>query len=438
MRKITALMITFVLLFSVVSPVGAAYMTYSVLAVPVSSKAPHQDLATIFIDSDYFYLGEGNEAYAFVNLPPDVTIEQVILTDMGKNNRTVLYEVYSKHIQLTVLGTNSETAGMSLNISITADLSNTNSGEISAMIYAPAGHPFPSGMLTLAQIINPEAHLFDQFLKAFTKLKASNKLSSDSIYSVSLNLADVHKGSLTSTLYKTAQETSATKTHSISPQIIETVKRKLTTSLREINQKYGSQDNYVLTEDNYDIITSYVYGSQKTEIITDFLNGIPTVLKIQPSPGGGGGGSSRVITTTATDQPAPVLDSELIAETLFGVSSDTYTLNGETMTMDVKPYIKNNRTYVPVRYLAYALGVQENDITWDSESRKITITKGNIVIELIIGSPVMRVNGKPVTMDVSPEITDGRTMLPARWVAETLGAAVEWDNITQQAIIKIP
>jgi hypothetical protein len=50
----------------------------------------------------------------------------------------------------------------------------------------------------------------------------------------------------------------------------------------------------------------------------------------------------------------------------------------------------------------------------------------------------MQVNGQSTRMDVSPEITNDRTFLPARWVAEALGAEVEWDDITKQAIIKMP
>ena len=50
----------------------------------------------------------------------------------------------------------------------------------------------------------------------------------------------------------------------------------------------------------------------------------------------------------------------------------------------------------------------------------------------------MQVNKSPVRMDVSPEITNDRTFLPARWVAEALGAEVEWDDTTKQAIIKMP
>jgi len=69
---------------------------------------------------------------------------------------------------------------------------------------------------------------------------------------------------------------------------------------------------------------------------------------------------------------------------------------------------------------------------------KVGITKDDTNITLIIGSPVMLVNQKPVRMDVSPEITNDRTFLPARWVAEALGAEVEWDDTNKQAIIKMP
>jgi hypothetical protein len=48
----------------------------------------------------------------------------------------------------------------------------------------------------------------------------------------------------------------------------------------------------------------------------------------------------------------------------------------------------------------------------------------------------MLASGKTVIMDVPPEISKGRTMLPARWVAEALGAEVEWDGDTGEVTIK--
>jgi hypothetical protein len=106
--------------------------------------------------------------------------------------------------------------------------------------------------------------------------------------------------------------------------------------------------------------------------------------------------------------------------------------------MDVEPYVKDGRTYIPVRYLAYSLGVAEDDIKWSQQDQTVTITLNDTVVILTIGNNVMLVNGEKVTMDVAPEIVDNRTMLPARWVAEALGATVEWDETLNQAIIIMP
>jgi len=56
-------------------------------------------------------------------------------------------------------------------------------------------------------------------------------------------------------------------------------------------------------------------------------------------------------------------------------------------------------------------------------------------LELIIGSKVIDVDGKTVENDVAPLIRNDRTMLPARFVAENLGATVEWDEEQQKVTI---
>lgn len=111
---------------------------------------------------------------------------------------------------------------------------------------------------------------------------------------------------------------------------------------------------------------------------------------------------------------------------LFSIGSTVYTAGGVTKVMDAAPYIKDGRTYVPVRYLALALGVAENDIQF--ENGVVTLTKDNNVIKLTIGSTTLLKNDESITMDVAPEVVDGRTMLPARFVAEALGAQVGYAN----------
>ena len=120
----------------------------------------------------------------------------------------------------------------------------------------------------------------------------------------------------------------------------------------------------------------------------------------------------------------------------FVIGSNIYKINAVSKIMDAAPYIKNDRTYVPVRFLGYALGLTDEDIVWDASSQKATFTDGVTTVELTIGSTTITVNGEEQIMDVAPEISNDRTMLPARWVAEAFGARVGWDNVTRTVVIE--
>lgn len=133
--------------------------------------------------------------------------------------------------------------------------------------------------------------------------------------------------------------------------------------------------------------------------------------------------------------PAPVDGTAGAAAGQFKIDSNIYTVNGVAKVMDAAPYIKDSRTYVPVKYLGLALGVAESDIVWDEATQKVTLTLGDNKVELTIGSTSYTVNGEAKTMDVAPEISNGRTMLPAKYVAEGLGYAVGWDASTRTVIV---
>ena len=99
---------------------------------------------------------------------------------------------------------------------------------------------------------------------------------------------------------------------------------------------------------------------------------------------------------------------------------------------DVKPYISDNRTLVPVRFISEQLGASVN---WNSESGTIVIVKDDENVKLIIGSKEVIKNGVAGSMDVAPVIKEGRTMVPLRFVSEQLGATVEWDAVNNYALI---
>jgi len=106
-----------------------------------------------------------------------------------------------------------------------------------------------------------------------------------------------------------------------------------------------------------------------------------------------------------------------------------------SVKMDAAPMISNDRTFVPVRFLGNALGVDDNNIVWDNSSRT-AILKGKNELKLTIGRKAITVNSQEKAIDVAPMIVDpGRTMLPARYVAEGLGFTVDWDDQNRLVVV---
>ena len=108
------------------------------------------------------------------------------------------------------------------------------------------------------------------------------------------------------------------------------------------------------------------------------------------------------------------------------VGNAAFTVNGVAKTLDSPPVIKNGRTLVPIRAIIEALG---GTVGWDATARKATVTLGSATVELWIGKSAAKVNGvstliDPANAKVVPEIINGRTMLPVRFVSENLGCSV--------------
>jgi len=160
------------------------------------------------------------------------------------------------------------------------------------------------------------------------------------------------------------------------------------------------------------------------------LDGKKDEFKIWPQSGTAVKVAGAVCVTPAPGEVKP-------GTAVFKIGDTKYKIGDKEETMDVAPYVKNNRTYLPVRYVAYALGVTTSNILWDNSNGTVTLIKGDRVIQVQIKSKVMLINGAKVVMDVAPELKDGRTMLPFRWIAQALGASVEWDEATQTVTLKL-
>lgn len=100
-------------------------------------------------------------------------------------------------------------------------------------------------------------------------------------------------------------------------------------------------------------------------------------------------------------------------------------LNGENVIYDQSPVIVNGTTLVPMRGIFESLGAT---ITWNSESKTVTGIKDNNEIKLIIGSTGALKNGDLVQLSQPAQIINGHTMVPLRFISESLGAEVAWDS----------
>lgn len=100
-------------------------------------------------------------------------------------------------------------------------------------------------------------------------------------------------------------------------------------------------------------------------------------------------------------------------------------VNDHIVYSDVYPYIKNSRTYVPIRFIAEELGY---DVKWDGANKKVTMKSDGTTVELTIGSNKMMVNGKAVLLDAPAEIKDDRTFVPLRAIAEAFGEKVDYSS----------
>ena len=101
-------------------------------------------------------------------------------------------------------------------------------------------------------------------------------------------------------------------------------------------------------------------------------------------------------------------------------------LKKNVIKFDTPPYVKNGRTVVPVRALTEGLGA---NVSFDGETRQVTISNPltGTEIVLILGSTEALVNGEVVILDSMAEITNSRTYVPIRFIAEVFGLNVEWD-----------
>jgi len=104
-------------------------------------------------------------------------------------------------------------------------------------------------------------------------------------------------------------------------------------------------------------------------------------------------------------------------------------VNGRPVNFrNTPPQSVDGRVLVPLRGVFERMGAT---VMWDPETRRVRAERGNSRVELHIGDQQARVDGRDVQLDVPAQIVDGATLVPIRFLSESLGAEVHWNEAQQ-------
>ena len=298
----------------------------------------------------------------------------------------------------------------------------------------------------MALLLWPSAAFASPIGDAIKDLEVSGKQSNAYVNHSVIDLVYLSsQGSVTAYTYMGINEDLTINNFSVLTQTPLEAHDKLTRFIFELTNRYRPDTDLALSGlGALPSVHAWTYGAMKDEAMWAIVYGIEECLNNPPynwQDDDDDNDSSYI------DRYSPK-NIKITLATIFAVGNTTYTVSTtttgteaptttETRIMDTAPEIIDGRTFVPVRYVAYAVGVEEDDIKWDSTAQKVTIIKDETRVGFLIGQKYQYINDQPRLMDVTPYIKDGRTMLPARWVAEPFGAKVNWDEATQQVKIEI-
>ena len=108
------------------------------------------------------------------------------------------------------------------------------------------------------------------------------------------------------------------------------------------------------------------------------------------------------------------------------IGNNAVSVDDKEINNDVAPVIVNDRTLVPIRIVTETLG---GDVEWNDSTKTVTLNIDGKTITMTIG---VELEG----YGVAPEIINDRTYVPIRFVAEELGAVVNWNEETQEVVIE--
>ena len=119
-------------------------------------------------------------------------------------------------------------------------------------------------------------------------------------------------------------------------------------------------------------------------------------------------------------------------KTVFTVGQTAYTVNGVEKAAASAPYVKNGRTMLPIRAVAESLGLT---VQWNGSTKTASFSDATKVAAVVIGAEVMYVNGTPIPLAAKAELMNGTTFVELRSLATAFGVQIDWDAAAKQAIV---
>lgn len=113
-------------------------------------------------------------------------------------------------------------------------------------------------------------------------------------------------------------------------------------------------------------------------------------------------------------------------------------IDGQMGTYKSAPVSINNRTLLPLKEILVNLGVKDDSdhIKWNASERSVTIVKDSTKVYLKIGSDKASVNDEEVVLDAAPVVYKDKTYIPVKFVAQSFGKKVVWDEASKSVIIR--
>ena len=143
----------------------------------------------------------------------------------------------------------------------------------------------------------------------------------------------------------------------------------------------------------------------------------------------------NMFTVIATDGTNVVSENITITRTAPVTTVITIGKSNPAIGLDVPAVAKNGRLMLPFRWFGEQILGATVDYVVDGTAEIVTLVKSDITIELTLNSVVAKVNGVPVTLDVAPYATEGRTLVPARFLSEAFGYDISWNSVTDAVTI---